>query len=859
PAAGSYKMSLDFSGIAQAASHKFTIPNIEANSLDSIDSDILFNNNGFTACFTVSSGTVGASFDAGIFADADNDFRPDSVEANIALADPFGTLYCENSGEVIPGATISASGPGTVYMVQNGSTGTYQFLVDATGVYTIAVTYPSGYHPSISCIGRTDTLNGTGVVTLGSADADGNGFLDNDSCAVNTYYYKVRLAPGGLVQNNNFPLQCLDLGDLPTGYPVTVAQNGARHYVRQSPTVFLGSSVDRDANGQPDANAGQQSGGDDGNGSDDENGVTKPSTFYRGQTATFTVSVQTNTKAYIYGYIDWNFDKDFADSAEVEFDSITTTGTLSLVFDVPQSVAIDSTLGARFRIGTVRDEVDQVTGFATNGEVEDYVVLVRGDSDNDGIPDIVEDTNANGIVDPGETDPNNPDTDGDGIDDGIEDADRDGTLDPGETDPLDTDSDGDGIDDGVEDANQDGIVDMGETDPRDVDTDNDGISDGVEDANQNGQFDPGETDPLDTDTDADGVDDGVEDADKDGMVDPGEIDPRIPDTDGDGVLDGQEVTGGNDPLDPCDPAQNPGYTGFVAANSIWAAADCDGDGYSNSQELTMKTDPYSGFYGSDMQVTYAGLQVSGVLSTNDLSSVSSFGPVQRDPNNPNNTMPVLNPNGTYTFSSPVPGTYRFTVQVCPPGATANCPVARLEIRVLTAYAPNNPPLAIPDRATTKEGQSVVVKTLANDGPGSTGVLLNPASVRVITPLNALTQGTASVDASTGDIRFTPATGFSGTLRYSYEVCDSQVPVSKCDTGSQELTVLGTGSPNTTFGADDYRMVIPGTTTTGNVLLNDADADGDTPVANPIDTTIAGVGRAVLQANGNYVFYPDSTF
>jgi hypothetical protein len=418
---------------------------------------------------------------------------------------------------------------------------------------------------------------------------------------------------------------------------------------------------------------------------------------------------------------------------------------------------------------------------------------------------------------------------------------------------------GDGIDDGVEDANQDGIVDMGETDPRDTDSDGDGISDGVEDANQNGQFDPGETDPLDTDTDADGVDDGVEDTDKDGMVDPGEIDPRIPDTDGDGVLDGQEVTGGNDPLDPCDPAQNPGYMGFVSANSIWAAADCDGDGYSNSQELTMKTDPYSGFYGSDMQVTYAGLQVSGVLSTNDLSSVSSFGPVQLNPNNPNSAVPVLNPNGTYTFSSSVPGTYRFTVPVCPPGATANCPVARLEIRVLTAYAPNNPPLAIPDRATTKEGQSVVVKTLANDGPGSTGVLLNPASVRVITPLNALTQGTASVDASTGDIRFTPATGFSGTLRYSYEVCDSQLPVSKCDTGFQELTVLGTGSPNTTFGADDYRMTIPGTTTTGNVLLNDADADGDTPVANPIDTTIAGVGRAVLQANGNYVFYPDSTF
>lgn len=39
------------------------------------------------------------------------------------------------------------------------------------------------------------------------------------------------------------------------------------------------------------------------------------------------------------------------------------------------------------------------------------------DSDGDWIPDSVEDANGNGIVDPGETDPNEKDTDGDGRDD----------------------------------------------------------------------------------------------------------------------------------------------------------------------------------------------------------------------------------------------------------------------------------------------------------------------------------------------------------------------------------------------------------------------------------------------------------
>jgi hypothetical protein len=42
------------------------------------------------------------------------------------------------------------------------------------------------------------------------------------------------------------------------------------------------------------------------------------------------------------------------------------------------------------------------------------------DSDDDGIPDDMEDSNNNGVVDPGETDPFNPDTDGDGVQDGTE-------------------------------------------------------------------------------------------------------------------------------------------------------------------------------------------------------------------------------------------------------------------------------------------------------------------------------------------------------------------------------------------------------------------------------------------------------
>ena len=95
------------------------------------------------------------------------------------------------------------------------------------------------------------------------------------------------------------------------------------------------------------------------------------------------------------------------------------------------------------------------------------------DTDEDGIPDLIEDENGNGIVDDNETDPNDPDTDSDGLLDGIEIDDSDGNT----TDPLDEDTDGDFILDGTEDANGNGRVDPNETDPNSWDTDGDGISD----------------------------------------------------------------------------------------------------------------------------------------------------------------------------------------------------------------------------------------------------------------------------------------------------------------------------------------------------------------------------------------------
>ena len=100
------------------------------------------------------------------------------------------------------------------------------------------------------------------------------------------------------------------------------------------------------------------------------------------------------------------------------------------------------------------DVVDNCPSFANQniidtdldgmGDVCDY------DDDNEGLLDTIEDANANGIVDAGETSPVNSDSDNDGLLDGEEDINGNGIVDAFEADPLNPDSDGDGLNDGYE-------------------------------------------------------------------------------------------------------------------------------------------------------------------------------------------------------------------------------------------------------------------------------------------------------------------------------------------------------------------------------------------------------------------------
>ncbi|MBA7631929.1 hypothetical protein ES703_39466 [subsurface metagenome] len=275
-----------------------------------------------------------------------------------------------------------------------------------------------------------------------------------------------------------------------------------------------------------------------------------------------------------------------------------------------------SSTGFGYYSGIIQlEEGFNVSGYEIHAEIEGYslktIVRTFGDTDNDGLYDILEiinnidptlnDTDSDGLSDYDEyygiTSPILYDTDGDGMPDGYE---VNNGLNPLSDDTL-LDLDGDGLNNIIE-------YNLG-TYVNNPDTDNDGMYDGYEYENDLDLFinDANSDNDGDTlknileyqlgsfanndDTDGDGMDDGWEynngldlftddtnlDPDNDGLDNLGEYqndtDPNVEDTDGDTWNDGDEVDRGTDPLDPDDyprpPAAISGYRlsliiGFLA-------------------------------------------------------------------------------------------------------------------------------------------------------------------------------------------------------------------------------------------------------------------------------------------------------
>jgi len=160
-----------------------------------------------------------------------------------------------------------------------------------------------------------------------------------------------------------------DFGDAPDPpYPTLLANNGPGHIM--VPGFYLGSFLDA----EPDGTLGMLSFGDDMNNlTDDEDGIRFLSFLLPGQNCT--VEVIASAPGLLNGWIDFDFNAQWTDSYDWIFqDQPVSQGSNILSFQVPANINQGMLTFARFRFSTIPGL--GFTSLATDGEVEDYAILL---------------------------------------------------------------------------------------------------------------------------------------------------------------------------------------------------------------------------------------------------------------------------------------------------------------------------------------------------------------------------------------------------------------------------------------------------------------------------------------------------
>ena len=355
------------------------------------------------------------------------------------------------------------------------------------------------------------------------------------------------------------------------------------------------------------------------------------------------------------------------------------SGADSLALDGDRNGRIDAvfTVGANGLADAVETSADSGniaynggTPLETDGDgVFDFRDL---DSDNDGIPDVIEaggsDADADGRIGTGApvVDENGlpagaglmaPDSDSDGIPDPLDlDSDGDGLYDLVEAGGSDadgdglvdgfTDADGNGFDDGIEgtglalpDSDGDGVPDYRQNDDPDgdgvvnaddLDDDNDGIPDLLEGDGA-------------VDSDGDGIADSFDlDSDNDGLFDLAEsgADAASLDGDRDGRIDGSNPVGANGLADAVETAVDSGQIAYHGGSLLDSDADAvedfrdldsDNDGIPDVSEAGGSDPDQDGWLGSGMPVVDgAGVPAGGGLDAPDTDGDGIVDPRDRD-------------------------------------------------------------------------------------------------------------------------------------------------------------------------------------------------------------------------------------
>ena len=258
----------------------------------------------------------------------------------------------------------------------------------------------------------------------------------------------------------------------------------------------------------------------------------------------------------------------------------------------------------------------------------------------------------------------------------------------------------------------------------------------------------------------------------------------------------------------------------------------------------------------DFNVTHLNVLVNGNVNTNDnVPAGSTCGTPVAQAGNPSASLPVMNANGTYTFTPSNTGVYVFNVPVCSPDTAIACVTETLTITVTNPYINNNPPIVNPDVTSVDSGSTVNIPVKNNDQPGNPGGSLGTPTIVSQPP-----HGTVTVNPD-GTVHYVPTPGFTGVDTFVYNVCDTSLTPNLCHSATVTINVNpNPATTNTILANDDFNHILMNTSASGNVRANDIDPDGDPmKVTAQTNVTIAGAGTFSVDTLGNYTFTPNHDF
>ncbi|WP_341502585.1 Ig-like domain-containing protein [Gallaecimonas sp. GXIMD4217] len=202
----------------------------------------------------------------------------------------------------------------------------------------------------------------------------------------------------------------------------------------------------------------------------------------------------------------------------------------------------------------------------------------------------------------------------------------------------------------------------------------------------------------------------------------------------------------------------------------------------------------------------------------------------------------INSNGSISFTpaSGFSGTETFSYSVS--DGKGGSDSATVTVNVL---AGNSAPVAVNDSASTQAGQSVTIKVLANDhDPDGDSLTITGTSG---------VNGSARIN-SDGSISFTPASGFSGTETFSYNISDGK---GGSASASVSVTVAPAEPANEAPMALADSASVSGGSVTIAVLGNDYDPDGDT--IKVVSVTQGSKGSVRINSDGSVTYTPGKRF